>query len=76
MCTIMYCPQVDMPVCYGALDRCSAYDQQCCYNQPQQVCRQVPQRFPVRRCAKNISLLYKKYFDASLMEALLIAVIF
>ena len=43
------CQQVDMPVCYGQLNTCQQYDQQCCYNQPQQVCRQVPQRYPVKR---------------------------
>ena len=43
------CQQVDMPVCYGQLNTCQQFDQQCCYNQPQQVCRQVPQRFPVKR---------------------------
>merc|ERR1712029_1299401 len=43
------CQQVEMPVCYGNLGSCSSYDQQCCYNNPTQVCRQVPQRFPVRR---------------------------
>merc|ERR1712130_1028651 len=40
--------QVNMPVCYGQLNSCQ-YDQQCCSNQPQQVCRQVPQRIPVKR---------------------------
>ena len=42
------CQQVDMPVCYGNLPTCQ-YDQQCCYNEARRVCRQVPQRIPVKR---------------------------
>ena len=43
------CQQVNMPVCYGDLGSCSSYDQQCCYNQPTQVCGQVQRRVPVTR---------------------------
>ncbi|XP_059088315.1 uncharacterized protein LOC131884519 [Tigriopus californicus] len=38
------CQQVQRPVCYGQGLQCNAGSQQCCGQQTQRVCRQVPER--------------------------------
>ena len=43
------CQQVEMPVCYGSSGACNLPYQQCCLNNQQRVCQQVPQRIPIQR---------------------------